>query len=132
MERVGSGGYPSSQIVGWRKTSFPEWKLACAHMSPPFFDHTAEAVYELPMLSGRNFPGWAQKPIYSWGWIPNPETALEMHSGGAFSVLHDRLAIARKVLVVLKRAIPPKGKGSTPARADEMMCRRNNSACGAN
>ena len=32
LEIVGQGDLASSQLVGWRRAEFSEWKLACSHM----------------------------------------------------------------------------------------------------
>ena len=75
------GDLMSSHISGCAKTTFQEWQLACAHMYPPYCDHSAAAICELPMLSGKFSPGMAQRPNRNWGWLFNPDTAPRLFTG---------------------------------------------------
>ena len=134
LEIVGSVDLASSQLAGWRRAEFSEWKLGAPHMYPPYFDHRRDAISELPMLAtrfrdrrglflfftfrpqgslGKHFPSRDVPPHHSWGWLMNPDGDPRFYKGPRVPCpprpvdSRDRSQSARR-----------KGKGKGDARSD--------------
>ena len=98
LERAGSGDYPSSQIAGWRMTTFSEiffrggflplkvfpfWRMGaflCSYVSP-IFRLFAVGDFRAAASLGLFFPGRAIRPNHSRGWIFNPENTPRLFTG---------------------------------------------------